>query len=38
MASLRIMQYQEVSAILLVILVMVTLVDGLGSWIRRKMV
>ncbi len=36
MASLRIMQYQEVSAILLVILVMVTLVDGLGSRIRRK--
>ena len=36
MASLRIMQYREVSAILLVILVMVTLVDGLGSRIRRK--
>lgn len=37
MASLRIMQYQEVSAILLVILVMVCVVDGLGSMIRRKM-
>ena len=36
MASLRIMQCREVSAILLVILVMVTLVDGLGSRIRRK--
>lgn len=36
MASLRIMQYQEVSAILLLILLMVTLVDALGSWLRRK--
>ncbi len=34
--SLRIMQYQEVSAILLVILAMVTLVDGLGGWLRRR--
>ncbi len=32
--SLRIMQYTEVSAIILVILVMVTLVDGFGSWLR----
>ncbi len=36
MGSLRIMQYQEVSALLLVILAMVTLVDGLGSWLRRQ--
>jgi phosphonate transport system permease protein len=36
MASLRIMQYQEVSAILLVILAMVTLVDGSGARLRKK--
>lgn len=36
MASLRLMQYREVSAILLVILLMVTLVDSLGSWLRSK--
>jgi phosphonate transport system permease protein len=36
MGSLRIMQYQDVSAILLVILVMVTVVDRLGSALRRK--
>jgi len=36
MSSLRIMQYQEVSAILLVILVMVTLVDGLSAVLRKK--
>lgn len=35
MGSLRIMQYQEVLAIMLVILLMVTLVDGLSSRIRR---
>jgi phosphonate transport system permease protein len=34
--SLRIMQYTEVSAIILVILVMVTLVDGFGSWLRTQ--
>lgn len=34
--SLRIMQYQEVSAILLVILAMVTLVDGLSGHWRKK--
>lgn len=34
--SLRIMQYQEVSAILVVILLMVTAVDALGSWLRKK--
>lgn len=36
MGSLRIMQYQEVSAILIVILIMVTLVDGFSSFLRRK--
>lgn len=36
MASLRLMQYQEVSAILLTILAMVTLVDYLGALLRRK--
>lgn len=37
MGSLRIMQYQEVMAILIVILVMVTAVDGLGSMLRRRL-
>ena len=36
MGSLRIMQYQDVSAILIVILAMVTLVDALSSYLRRK--
>ena len=36
MGSLRIMQYQEVSAILLVILVMVTIVDGLSGRLRKS--
>lgn len=36
MGSLRIMQYQEVFAILLVILVMVTLVDALSGVLRKK--
>ncbi len=36
MGSLRIMQYQEVAAILLVILLMVTLVDASGAWLRRS--
>jgi phosphonate transport system permease protein len=36
MGSLRIMQYQEVSAILIVILLMVTLVDGLSGHLRKK--
>jgi len=35
MASLRILQYQEVSAILLVILGMVTLIDAIGAWVRK---
>jgi phosphonate transport system permease protein len=34
MASLRLMQYQQVSAILLLILLMVTLVDSLGARLR----
>ena len=36
MGSLRIMQYREVSAILLIILLMVTLVDMLGSLLRKR--
>lgn len=36
MGSLRIMQYQDVSAILLVILAMVTLVDALGGALRKR--
>ena len=36
MGSLRIMQYQEVSAILIVILVMVTMVDSLSGHLRKK--
>ena len=35
MGSLRIMQYQEVSAILIVILAMVTLVDGFSGFLRK---
>lgn len=34
--SLRIMQYQEVSALLLVILLMVTLVDGFSGYLRQR--
>lgn len=37
MGSLRIMQYQEVLAILIVILAMVTLVDAIGSTLRRRL-
>jgi phosphonate transport system permease protein len=36
MGSLRIMQYQDVSAILLVILVMVTLVDAFSGYLRKR--
>jgi phosphonate transport system permease protein len=36
MASLRIMQYREVSAILIVILLMVTIVDRLGTTLRKR--
>ena len=35
MGSLRIMQYTDVSAILIVILVMVSLVDALSAFLRR---
>lgn len=34
--SLRIMRYDEVTAIILVILAMVTLVDGIGSFLRKR--
>jgi phosphonate transport system permease protein len=36
MSSLRLMQYQQVSAILIVILLMVTLVDSFGAYLRRR--
>lgn len=36
MGSLRIMQYQDVSALLLVILAMVTLVDAFSGYLRRR--
>ena len=36
MGSLRLMQYQEVSALLLVILVTVTVVDGIGISLRKR--
>jgi phosphonate transport system permease protein len=36
MGSLRLMQYRDVSALLIVILVMVTLVDALGAYLRRR--
>ncbi len=36
MSSLRIMQYQHVSAILIVILLMVTLVDSFGAHLRQR--
>ncbi|TAJ78994.1 MAG: phosphonate ABC transporter, permease protein PhnE [Gallionellaceae bacterium] len=36
MGSLRLMQYQDVSAILIMILAMVTLVDTFSSFLRRK--
>jgi phosphonate transport system permease protein len=38
MGSLRLMDYPQVSAILLCILVCVTLVDAIGGWLRRKLV
>ena len=34
--SLRIMDYPQVSAILIVILISVTIVDGLSNILRRK--
>ncbi len=36
MSALRIMQYQHVSAILIVILLMVTLVDSFGAHLRQR--
>ncbi|MEO0867415.1 MAG: phosphonate ABC transporter, permease protein PhnE [Cyanobacteria bacterium J06642_11] len=36
--ALRILQYQQVSALLIVILVMVTLVDSLSSYLRKQLV
>jgi len=36
MSALRLMQYQHVSAILIVILLMVTLVDSFGAHIRKR--
>ena len=36
MSSLRLMQYQEVSAILIVILLTVTVVDGFGATLRKR--
>jgi phosphonate transport system permease protein len=36
MSSLRLMQYQEVSAILIVILVMVSFVDGFSGYLRKR--
>jgi phosphonate transport system permease protein len=36
MGSLRLMKYQEVSAILLVILAMVTMVDSLSGYLRKR--
>ena len=36
-AALRIMKYDQVSAILLTILMCVIVVDGVGAWLRRKL-
>ncbi len=36
-AALRVLRYDEVSAILLTILACVIVVDGLGAWLRRKL-
>jgi phosphonate transport system permease protein len=36
-AALRIIRYDQVSAILLTILMCVIVVDGLGAWLRRKL-
>jgi len=37
-SALRILQYQQVSALLIVVLVMVTLVDSLSSYLRGRLV
>ncbi len=36
MGALRLMQYRDLSAILIVVLLMVTLVDGLSGYLRRQ--
>jgi len=36
MGALRLMQYRDLSAILIVVLIMVTLVDGLSGYLRRQ--
>lgn len=36
MAALRVLEYRQVSAIMLVILGTVTIVDGLSGWLRRR--
>lgn len=36
-AALRLMKYDQVSAILLAILLCVIMVDGIGAWLRRKL-
>jgi phosphonate transport system permease protein len=36
-AALRVIEYAQVSAILLTILACVIVVDGLGAWLRRRL-
>jgi phosphonate transport system permease protein len=36
-AALRIIRYDQVSAILLTILMCVIVVDGLGAWLRKQL-
>ncbi|MBX9926540.1 MAG: phosphonate ABC transporter, permease protein PhnE, partial [Hyphomicrobiaceae bacterium] len=36
-AALRVLEYAQVSAILLLILACVTLVDGVGAWLRKAL-
>jgi phosphonate transport system permease protein len=38
MGALRLMQYRELSAILIVVLVMVTLVDGVSGYLRKQFI
>ncbi|MEM6716665.1 MAG: phosphonate ABC transporter, permease protein PhnE, partial [Cyanobacteria bacterium P01_C01_bin.147] len=37
-SALRVLQYQQVSALLLIVLVMVTIVDSLSSYLRKSFV
>lgn len=37
-SALRILKYQQVSALLIVVLVMVTFVDGLSSYLRKELI